>query len=45
MGNFTKAAFYGIGDYQSFVQATQSMVNQINTQNGIFIGDNLITRA
>ena len=42
MANFSKGAFYGIEDAPGFLKATQTMVNHITAQNGIFMGDNLI---
>ena len=43
MSNFSKGAFYGIGNMQEFFNATQTMINHVTTQDGFFIGDNLIT--
>ena len=43
MANFTRGAFYGIGDGPGFFEATKRMVGHINTNDGIYFGDNLIT--
>ena len=42
MPNYMKPVFFGIKDYQEFCEAAQTMVDNVATQNGIFIGDNLI---
>ncbi len=42
MPNFAKVAFYGINDMRRFFDATQTMISCVKTQNGLFIGDNLI---
>jgi len=43
MANFTRGAFYGIGDGPGIFEATKTMVGHINTNDGIYFGDNLIT--
>ena len=42
MSNFSNGAFYGIKNAQGFLTATQSMVNNVITKDGIFLSDNLM---
>lgn len=42
MANHMKAIFYGIGDYPKFREATQTMINHVQTGDGLFVGDNMI---
>ena len=42
MANHMKAVFYGVRDYPAFIDASQTMVDHIKLNDGIFIGDNLI---
>ena len=41
MANHMKAVFYGVRDYPAFIDASQTMVDHIKLNDGIFIGDNL----
>lgn len=43
MPNHMNAVFYGVQDIDAFCETSQSLINQIKTPDGIFIGDNLIT--
>ena len=43
MANHLKATFYNLRNYDAFCAATQTMMDQIKTPDGIFIGDNLFT--
>lgn len=43
MPNHMKSVFFGINNPQKFFEAIQTMLNHIQSGNGIYIGDNLIT--
>ncbi len=43
MANHLKATFYNLRNYEAFCTATQTMMEEIKTPDGIFIGDNLLT--
>jgi hypothetical protein len=42
MANFSKGAFFGIGNAQAFQTGAQLIMDNVNRKDGIFMGDNLI---
>ena len=43
MANHMKSVFYGVRDLSAFCGTVQTLINQITVQDGVFVGDNLIS--